>query len=70
MLNLNKDKGIEVEVLDTETKNRTTYSSIREAAKEISCSHVTLLNAEKVFLEKNVEKLINGRFIVKINRYT
>lgn len=68
MLNLNKDKGIEVYVLDTQTKETTKYSSIREAAKEIGCAHITLIRAEKVFLEKGIEKLINGRFIVKINR--
>ena len=65
---MNKKKGIEVEVLDTETKEITKYSSMREAADVIGCPHITLMRAEKVFLEKGTEKLINGRFIVKINR--
>lgn len=68
MLKINKDKAIEVEVLDTQIKETTKYSSIGEAAKGIGCAHTTIRRAEKVFLEKGIQKLINGRFIVKIIR--
>jgi hypothetical protein len=68
ILILNKNKGIEVEILDTETQETTKYSSIREAANAIGVPHIYLRRAEKVFLEKGIEKLINGRFIAKINR--
>ena len=69
MLKLNNNnKGIEVEVLDTETKETTKYSSIREAANAIGCAHITLMRAKKVFLEKGIEKLLNEKFKVKIKR--
>ena len=68
ILILNKNKRIEVEVLDTNTKETTKYSSIREAANAMGVPHITLSRAEKVFLEKGIEKLINGRFRVKICR--
>ena len=53
MLKLN-NKGIEVKVLDTETKETTKYSSIREAANAIGSAHISLRRAEKVFLEKGI----------------
>jgi len=67
---LNKNKGIEVEILDTETQETTKYSSIREAANAIGVPHIYLRRAEKVplSLKGGIEKLINGRFIAKINR--
>ena len=51
-----------------ETKEEKLYSSIREAAREIGCNHKTLMSAEKVFIEKGRERLIKGRFLVKISR--
>ena len=68
MVELNKRKGIRVEVKDKEKKETTLYNSIREAARAIGCAHITLRSAEKVFLEKGRERLIKGRFLVKISR--
>ena len=65
MLEINEKKGIRVEVIDTETKETRSYSSIREAARVIGCEHITILRAEKVLKEKGIDKLINERFIVK-----
>lgn len=68
MLKINETKGLTIEVLDTVTKETTMYSSIRQAANAIGCAHTTLRDAEKIFLEKGIERLIKGRFRVKINR--
>lgn len=68
MLKLNEAKGMQAEVLDTKTNKTTIYTSIRKAANAMGCAAITLRNAEKVFLEKGVERLIKGRFIVRIKR--
>lgn len=65
MLEQNKKKGIGVEVLDVETKKTTAYSSMREAARAIDCSNHTVSKYEKVYREEGIEKLINGRYIVR-----
>ena len=51
-----------------ETKETTLYGSMREAARGIGCVHNTISKAEKVFIEKGRERLIKGRFLVKISR--
>lgn len=68
MLIMNKQKGITVSVLDTVTGVTKIYNSIREAASLIGCAHITILRAEKFFLAKGTNKLVNERYIVKINR--
>lgn len=68
MLKINKNKGIQVYILDMQTKKTTKYNSIREAANAIGSSYTTLMLAEKVFLDKGINRPIKGRFIVKINR--
>ena len=68
MLEINKKKGIGVEVINTETKEVMLYSSIREAARKIGCGHITLMRVEKELLEKGKKRLIKGRFLVKISR--
>ena len=42
MLKINKNKGIEVDTLDMQTKKTTKYNSIREGANAIGSSHNTL----------------------------
>ena len=64
MLEINKKKGIGVEVLNTETKEVKLYGSMREAARGIGCVHNTISKAEKVLREEGIEKLINGRYII------
>ena len=65
LLEINKKKGIGVEVKDMETKETKLYSSIREAARAIGCEHSTIRGSLKVFAEKGREKLIYGRIIVR-----
>ena len=65
LLEINKKKGIGVEVKDMETKETKLYSSIREAARAIGCEHSTIRYSFKVFAEKGCEKLIYGRIIVR-----
>ena len=57
MLKINEKKGIGIEVLDTETKETTMYSSIRQAANAIGCSHSYIIAARKVFKKKGIERL-------------
>lgn len=49
MLKINEEKGIGIEVLDAETKEITKYSSMRQAASAIGCSHKAIGEAIKVF---------------------
>lgn len=55
MLEINKRKGIGVEVINTETKETKLYSSIREAARAIGCAQSTIRYYFKVFAEKGRE---------------
>jgi len=68
MLKINQEKGILVEIFDTETGVTKIYNSIREAANAIGCSHVTILRAEKVFLEKGYNKLIKEKYTISRRR--
>lgn len=65
MLKLNEAKGMKIEVLDTVTKEITTYNSIRQAAAAIGCTPPNVRGALKAFSEKGTERLIKQRFIVK-----
>lgn len=64
LIEYNKSKGVSIEILDTNTKEVSSYSSLREAAKAIGCVHGTLLLAEKKQKE-GISKLIKKRYIVK-----
>lgn len=55
MLEQNKKKGIGVEVLDVETKETKSYSSMREAGRVIGCSNHTVSKYEKVLREEGIE---------------
>lgn len=68
MLKINEAKGLAIEVFDTVTKETIIYSSIRKAAYAIGSAHTTLREAEKLFLEKGIQRLIKARFMVKISR--
>ena len=65
MLKINENKGIGIEVLDTVTKETTMYSSIRKAALAIGCTHTSVAEARKKFLDEGIEVLVKKRFIVK-----
>jgi len=65
MLKINENKGIGIEVLDTVTKETTMYSSIRKAALAIGCTHTSVAEARKKFLDEGIEVLVKRRFIVK-----
>jgi group I intron endonuclease len=68
MLELNKLKGISVEVFDTKTNETLVYPSIRQAAEAIGCVHRTILLANKVFEEKGIYRLIKKRYTVNIKK--
>ncbi len=65
MLKINENKCIGIEVLDTVTKETTMYSSIRKAALAIGCTHRSVAEARKKFLDEGTEVLVKRRFIVK-----
>ena len=65
ILELNKLKGHQVEVIDIIKNETSYYPSIRQAAEAIGCTHRTILNANKAFREKGV-RLIKKRYQVKI----
>lgn len=68
MLIINKEKGINIEVFDIETKKTIIYSSIREAAKAINCVKNTLHYNEKQQLKTGQIKPIKERYLIKIIR--
>jgi hypothetical protein len=68
MLEINKRKGIQVEVLDLDTNITTTYGSIREAAVALNSDNKALLYNERVQKEKGIIKPFKKKFIVKIVR--
>lgn len=68
MLIINKEKGIKVEVLDTETNVTTTYDSIRKAAEALGCAKNAIHCYEKQQLKTGVVKLLKGRYIINISR--
>lgn len=65
MLKINESKGMEVEVLDTVTKETAKYSSLRQAALAIGCAHKSVAQARKKFLEEGIVILVKKRFIIK-----
>lgn len=58
MLKINESKGMSVEVLDSVTKETAKYSSLRQAALAIGCSHKSVSEARKKFLHEGIEKLV------------
>lgn len=58
MLKINEDKGIGIEVFDMVTGLTAVYSSIRQAALAIGCSHSSIILARKAFVNKGVETLV------------
>lgn len=51
MINLNKSKGMSIDILDTKTNELSSYSSIRQAAEAVGCLHRTILLAEVKMME-------------------
>lgn len=64
MIDLNKSKGILIEILDTTTNKVSSYSSLRQAAEGIGCVHRTILLAERSQKE-GISKLIKKRYLIK-----
>lgn len=64
LIEYNKSKGLSIEILDTNTKEVSSYSSLREAAEAIGCVHGTLLLTERRQRE-GISKLIKKRYLVK-----
>ena len=60
--------GIEVEILDLETKLTTTYESIRKAAKAINSDIKSLSRREKSQGEKGINTPYRGRYIIVFKR--
>jgi len=56
--------------LDELTNTVNTFNSIREAAKCLKMSRNTIINNEKIKLEKGIDILIRKRYSVKIFRNT
>jgi len=54
LLQLNKGKGLKVEIFDLALNTTSTFNSVREAAKSINMVKGTLLNNEKKCLEKGI----------------
>lgn len=68
MLEINKKKGIRVEVLDLDTNIITVYGSIREAAVALNTDNKSLLYNERAQKEKGIIKPFKKKYIVKILR--
>lgn len=68
MLKINEHKRMGTEVLDTVTGLTTTYSSIRQAADAIGCSHSSIVLARKAFANKGIEVLVKKRYKVKVTK--
>lgn len=64
MLKINEGKGVLIEVLDLETQETISYSSVRKAAEAIGCNHGTILLAKKVFLEKGISRPVKKRYLI------
>lgn len=67
MIDLNKSKGVSIEILDTTTNELSSYSSIRQAAEAVGCVHRTILLAERSKKE-GISKLIKKRYLIKTIR--
>jgi group I intron endonuclease len=68
MLKINENKRKGTEVFDTVTGLTTTYSSIRQAADAIGCSHSSIVLAIKAFSNKGIERLVKRRYKVKVTK--
>lgn len=69
MIDLNKSKGISIDILDTITNDLSSYSSIRQAAEAIGCVHRTIHLAAERSKKEGFSKLIKKRYLIKnINR--
>ncbi len=66
ILDINKLKGISVEVFDMNTKETSIYPSVRKAAEAIGCVHGTIQLADKVYREKGISRPIKKRYLIKI----
>lgn len=64
MIDLNKSKGVSIDILDTTTNELSSYSSIRQAAEAVGCVHRTILLAERSKKE-GFSKLIKKRYLIK-----
>lgn len=64
MIDLNKSKGVSIDILDTTTNELSSYSSIRQAAEAVGCVHRTILLAERSKNE-GFYKLIKKRYLIK-----
>ena len=60
--------GLQVEIIDLETKITSVYNSIRNTAKSINLDIKTLLRREKSQLEKGVNTPYRNRYIIIIRR--
>lgn len=69
---LNSQKGIKIEVTDTETNIFTSYDSIRKAAEAINCNKSSLVSYDlKRKAAESLEsefKLFKKRYIINIKR--
>ena len=65
MLKINKAKGFNIEVFDIKTEETFTYFSIREAAKNLGCTHSSISYVIKVFKEKGIKNTLKGRYMIK-----
>lgn len=69
---MNLDKGIKVEILDTDTNIATHYDSIRQAATFLNCHLKTLLEKENISNKSsnnsNTQFIIRGKYLIKILR--
>jgi group I intron endonuclease len=68
MLEINKRKGIRVEVLDLDTNTTTTYDSIRKAAEFIGCAKNAIHCYEKQQQKTGVVTKLKGRYVIKVIR--
>ena len=66
MLKINAKKGFHLEVLDLETEKTSVYFSIREAAKNLDCTHSSIIYVIKIFQDKGINKPLKGRYLIKI----
>lgn len=67
LIEYNKSKGVQVEIIDTRTNEISSYTSFREAANAIGCVHRTILLAERRQKEGS-SKLIKNRYLIKTIR--
>jgi|SRR3982751_6813979 hypothetical protein len=65
---LNKAKGFQVEIVDTNTNITTKYDSIRSAASAIGCAHKSLIDLNNKNIKTGAVNLFKGRYQVKITR--